>query len=55
MVFVRIDEQGDAITISNRVREKYNKNISPEGLEEIERLRKKYVISEKELKEYKKK
>jgi acyl-CoA thioesterase YciA len=54
MVFVRIDEQGDAIPISDRVREKHDKNISPEGLEEIERLRKKYVISEKELKEYKK-
>ena len=33
MVFVRIDEQGDAIPISDRVREKYDKNISPEGLE----------------------
>jgi acyl-CoA thioesterase YciA len=29
MVFVRIDEQGEAIPISDRVREKYDKNISP--------------------------
>ena len=50
MVFVRIDEQGDAIPISDRVREKYDKNISKEGYEEIERLRKKYVITEEELK-----
>lgn len=50
MVFVRIDEQGEAIPISDRVREKYDKNISPEGLKEIERLRKKYVINEEELK-----
>ncbi len=28
MVFVRIDEQGDAIPISDRVREKYGNNIS---------------------------
>ena len=46
MVFVRIDEQGDAIPISGRVREKYGKNISKEGYEEIESLRKKYVINE---------
>lgn len=51
MVFVRIDEQGEAIPISDRVREKYDKNISPEGLKEIERLRKKYVINEEELKQ----
>ena len=50
MVFVRIDEQGDAIPISDRVREKYGNNISKEGYEEIERLRKKYVINEEELK-----
>jgi acyl-CoA thioesterase YciA len=50
MVFVRIDEQGDAIPISDRVREKYGNNISKEGYEEIERLRKKYVINEDELK-----
>ncbi len=50
MVFVRIDEQGDAIPISGRVREKYGKNISKEGYEEIESLRKKYVINEEELK-----
>tara|TARA_R110002153_G_scaffold67787_1_gene180316 strand:- start:931 stop:1416 length:486 start_codon:yes stop_codon:yes gene_type:complete len=50
MVFVRIDEQGDAIPISDRVREKYGKNISKEGYEEIEKLRKKYVINEEELK-----
>ncbi len=50
MVFVRIDEQGEAIPISDRVREKYDKNISKEGYEEIERLRKKYVITEEELK-----
>lgn len=53
MVFVRIDEQGDAIPISGRVREKYDKNISPEGLEEIEKLRAKYVINKEELKKYK--
>ncbi len=50
MVFVRIDEQGDAIPISDRVREKYGNNISKEGYEEIEKLRKKYVINEEELK-----
>jgi len=50
MVFVRIDEQGDAIPISDRVREKYGNNISKEGYKEIERLRKKYVINEEELK-----
>lgn len=50
MVFVRIDEQGEAIPISGRVREKYGNNISKEGYEEIERLRKKYVINEEELK-----
>ncbi len=55
MVFVRVDEQGGAIPISDRVREKYNKNISPEGLKEIERLRKKYVINAEDLKKYQKK
>ncbi len=55
MVFVRVDEQGDAIPISDRVREKHDKNISPEGLKEIERLRKKYVISAEDLKKYQKK
>jgi len=50
MVFVRIDEQGEAIPISGRVREKYGNNISKEGYEEIEKLRKKYVINEEELK-----
>jgi len=50
MVFVRIDEQGDAIPISDRVREKYSNNTSKEGYKEIERLRKKYVINEEELK-----
>ena len=53
MVFVRIDEQGDAIPISDRVREKYGNNISKEGYEEIERLRKKYVINEEEFKKIK--
>ena len=40
MVFVRIDEQGDAIPISDRVREKYGNNISKEGYEEIEKVEK---------------
>jgi acyl-CoA thioesterase YciA len=55
MIFVRVDEQGDTIPISDRVREKYDKNISPEGLKEIKRLREKYVISAEDLKKHKEK
>ena len=55
MIFVRVDEQGDTIPISDRVREKYDKSISPEGLKEIKRLREKYVISAEDLKKHKEK